>query len=142
MIYIADSSDITLTDNLITNAKWTNNPDEAESPTLADRLNAIHKALFTVPFDEDDAKVIIRGGTYNIPTAMYFHESRGGSDGKYFTVKAYKDEEVIIDGSLLTTDFSAMASFSSTSYVRLRGLTFANLKGKKSAIFIEEPVIK
>jgi len=35
VIYIADSSDIVFTNNLITNAKWTNDADEAESPTLA-----------------------------------------------------------------------------------------------------------
>ena len=214
VIYITDSNSITLSDNNINNAKWTTDAAVAESPTLADRLNAIavvgqstnimiknnilnnlvtgygdpilvastaqveqsnnaisdvdastfsgqryyvstkgdddsgigsidkpwltiRKALFTIPFTEDDATILIRGGTYKISHTMYFDESRGGSNGKYFTVKSYRDEEVIIDGSLLTDAYSAMASFSSTSYVRLKGLTFANLKGPKSGIYIE-----
>lgn len=213
VIYMTDADEITLSDNQITNAKWTTDSSLIESPTLTDRLNAIaitgqstnimvknntlknlvtgygdpifvsetsqatlidntiteldassftgqryfvspegddssgigtkdqpwqtiHKALFTIPFDEDDATILIRGGTYMIPTAMYFDATRGGSEDKYFTVKSYRNEEVIIDGSLLTEEFSAMASFSSTSYVRIRGLTFANLKGPKSGIFI------
>ncbi|MGB1311979.1 MAG: right-handed parallel beta-helix repeat-containing protein, partial [Leucothrix sp.] len=200
-IYMNDVDNITFASNEISNAKWTTDPDAAESPTLADRLNAvtvagksanvvirdntlddlvtgygepilvletaeatlsnnsisnvdaaafsgqryyvspegddkegigtldkpwqtIHKALFSIPFNEDDATVIIRGGTYKIPTAMYFGAERGGSEDKYFTVKAYKDEEVVIDGSLLTQPFSSMVSFSSTAYVRIKGLTF------------------
>jgi hypothetical protein len=213
VIYIADSSDIVFTNNIITNAKWTNDPDEAESPTLADRLNAIavvglstniminnnnlrnlvtgygepilvtqdayatvidntisdvdpssfsgqryyvstdgnddtgigtkdkpwntiKQALIDIPLDEDDATVIIRGGTYKIPEVLYFDSERGGSEGKYFTIRAYKDEEVIIDGSLLVDNFSAMVSFSAASYIRIKGLTFTNLKGNKSGIYI------
>lgn len=105
--------------------------------TLNKPWKTIHKALFTVPFDKDDAAIVIRAGTYKIPTAMYFDAARGGSKGKFFTITSYENEEVIIDGSLLTKAFSAMASFSSTAYVRIKGLTFANLKGHKSGIFIE-----
>ncbi len=213
VIYIADSSDIVFTNNLITNAKWTNDADEAESPTLADRLNAIavvgsstkiminnntlrnlvtgygepilvtqsadatvtnnaisdvdpetfsgqryfvstngsdtdgigtkerpwntiRQALIDIPLDEDDATVIVRGGIYKIPEVLYFDSERGGSEGKYFTIKAYKDEEVIIDGSLLVDNFSAMVSFSAASYIRIKGLTFTNLTGLKSGIYI------
>ena len=212
VIYINDSSDIVFTNNLITNAKWTNDADEAESPTLADRLNTIavlgsstniminnntlrnlvtgygepiliadsvtatvtnnkisdvdpdtfsgqryfvsldgsddndsgtkdkpwktiHKALFNIPSDEDDATIVIREGTYQIPNSIFIQGIRGGANGKYFTIKAYRDEEVIIDGSLIPTD-AAMVSISSAAYVRIKGLTFANLKGQKSGIFI------
>ena len=212
VIYINDSSDIVFTNNLITNAKWTNDADEAESPTLADRLNTIavlgsstniminnntlrnlvtgygepiliadtatanvinntitdvdpdtfsgqryfvsldgsddndsgtkdkpwktiHKALFNIPSDEDDATIVIREGTYQIPDSIFIQGIRGGANGKYFTIKAYRDEEVIIDGSLIPTD-AAMVSISSAAYVRIKGLTFANLKGQKSGIFI------
>ncbi|PWQ99494.1 right-handed parallel beta-helix repeat-containing protein [Leucothrix pacifica] len=97
----------------------------------------IHKALFSIPFAEDNATINIREGRYQIDTAMYFDASRGGSEGKYFTVQAYNGEEVIVDGGLLKTPFSAMVSFSSTAYVRIKGLTFTNLSGPKSGIYME-----
>ena len=111
--------------------------DESGTGTLEKPWRTIHKALSTIPYSEDDAAIVIRGGTYVIPKTIYFDALRGGSEGKFFTVTSYKDEEVIIDGSLLTKPFSAMALFSSTAYVRLQGLTFTNLRGAKSGIYIE-----
>jgi hypothetical protein len=219
VIYISYSTEtnthsdkIRIINNTITNAKWTDNPEDAESPNLADRLNGItivggstntmiknnnlnnlvtgygepilvldspstilsgntisdidpstftgqryfvspggsdvtgigtkdrpwktiHQALEDIPFDEDDATVIVRGGNYVIPKAIFFEEKRSGSEGKYFTIRAYKDEEVIIDGSLIKTD-GAMIAFSSASFIRIKGLTLANLKGNKSGIYM------
>ena len=111
--------------------------DETGTGTFEKPWQTIHKALHTIPSAQDDAAIVIRGGTYKIPKTMHFDALRGGSEGKFFTVKSFKDEEVIIDGSLLAGRFSAMASLSSTAYVRLKGLTFANLKGQKSGILIE-----
>ncbi|RVU85570.1 hypothetical protein EOL70_06365 [Leucothrix sargassi] len=110
--------------------------DELGIGTIDQPWQTIHKALFSIPFGEDNATINVREGTYQIPTAMFFDAQRGGSEGKYFTVKAYEGEEVIVDGSLLTTDFSAMVSVSNAGYVRIEGLSFTNLIGPKSAIFI------
>ena len=97
----------------------------------------IHKALFSIPYAEDNATINIREGHYEIDKALYFEALRGGSEGKYFTLQAYNGEEVVIDGGLLKADFSAMVSFSSAAYVRIKGLTFTNLKGPKSGIYME-----
>lgn len=115
----------------------TDGDDNAGIGSLEKPWKTIHKALFSIPHAEDNATVNIRAGTYQIPTALYFEALRGGSSGKYFTVQAYNDESVVIDGGLLDQPFSAMASFSSAAYVRLKGLTFTNLYGPKSAIYME-----
>lgn len=111
--------------------------DDMGLGTLEKPWQSIHKALLSIPMDEDDATIIIRGGTYKIPYTLSFDAQRGGSEGKFFSVTAYQNEEVIIDGSLLTERLSAMVTFSSTAYVRLKGLIFANLKGPKSGIIID-----
>ena len=111
--------------------------DEAGVGSLEKPWKTIHKALFSIPYAEDNATVNIRAGTYQIPTALYFEALRGGSEGKYFTVQAYSNEAVVIDGGLLDQPFSAMVSFSSAAYVRIKGLTFTNLYGPKSAIYME-----
>ena len=104
----------------------------------ADRpWKTIHKAMFSIPYAEDNATINIRRGRYEIPNALYFEALRGGSEGKYFTLQAYNDEEVIVDGGALKAAFSAMVSFSSTAYVRIKGLTFTNLSGPKSGIYME-----
>ena len=97
----------------------------------------IHKALFSIPFAEDNATINIRAGRYEVSRALYFEALRGGSEGKYFTLQAYKDEEVIVDGGGLNEPFSAMVSFSSAAYVRIKGLIFTNLVGPKSGIYME-----
>ncbi|PWQ94690.1 right-handed parallel beta-helix repeat-containing protein [Leucothrix arctica] len=110
--------------------------DDLGIGTLEQPWQTVHKALFSIPFGEDNATINIREGTYQIPTAMYFDVSRGGADGKYFTVKSYEGETAVIDGGLLTTDFGAMVSVSSGAYVRIEGLSFTNLTGPKSGIYI------
>ena len=114
----------------------TTGDDDLGIGTLDQPWKTVHKALFSIPFGEDNATINIREGTYQIPTAMFFDVSRGGADGKYFTVKSYEGETAVIDGGLLTTDFGAMVSVSSGAYVRIEGLSFTNLTGPKSGIYI------
>ncbi|MRG47295.1 T9SS type A sorting domain-containing protein [Chitinophaga sp. SYP-B3965] len=109
------------------------------SGTSVDPYNSIGRALNNVPFVNGtgvDAVVYIKRGTYTInpadqTTQIYITGARGGSAGKYFTLKAYPGDEglVIINGSSLTTNpfFPYMAAIVSTSYVKFEGLTFANL---------------
>ena len=114
------------------------NGDDGSGVGSADKpWKTIHKAMFSIPYAEDNATINIRAGRYEIPNALYFETLRGGSEGKYFTLQAYNGEEVIVDGGALDAPFSAMVSFSSAAYVRIKGLTFTNLKGPKSGIYME-----
>lgn len=111
--------------------------DEKGVGSMERPWKTIHKAMFSIPYAEDNATINVRKGRYEIPTALYFEALRGGSAGKYFTLQAYNDEEVIIDGGLLKQPFSAMVSISSAAYVRIKGLSFTHLKGPKSGIYME-----
>jgi len=97
----------------------------------------IHNALSSIPLEQDDAAIFIGGGNYKITSTLLFDATRGGSDGKIFTLAALENEEVIIDGSLLIEQFGAMVKFASAAHIRLQGLTFENLCGNKSAILID-----
>lgn len=81
--------------------------------------------------DTTDVIVHMRAGTYTLAagTPLYIGSDRSGNNGKYFILKAYNNEQVIIDGSLQTANFSALVSIASAKYIRLQGLTFANLTG-------------
>lgn len=97
----------------------------------------VHKALVSVPLDHDDATIVIRKGTYKISETLLIDAGRGGSDGRRFTIAASQNEEVVIDGSLMSEQFSAMVKFSSASHVTLQGLVFENLRGSKSGIIVD-----
>ena len=96
---------------------------------------SIHKALYTIPYEQDDVAVNLRKGTYILPTVLYIDEQRGGSEGGVFTIKSYEGENAILDGSLIA-DYSAMVSISSANYVSLESLEFTNLTGNKSGIYV------
>lgn len=107
--------------------------------TTIDPWKKIGLALNNVPYVSGtgvDAVVYIKRGTYTIDpndqaSQIYITGTRGGSAGKYFTLKAFPGDEglVIINGSSLTTNpyFPFMSAIVSTDYVRFDGLTFSGL---------------
>jgi len=91
--------------------------------------NNLLSGMFGAPqADTSDVIVYFRQGTYhlNADTTLYIGSTRGGSNGHYFILSAYPGEQVVFDGSRLTTDWSYMASISGSN-IRLQGLQFANL---------------
>ncbi|MBO9633332.1 MAG: T9SS type A sorting domain-containing protein, partial [Chitinophagaceae bacterium] len=70
-------------------------------------------------------------GTYTLAagTPIYIGADRSGNNGHYFILRAYNNEQVIIDGSLQTAAFSNLVSIVNAGYIKLQGLTFANLSG-------------
>ncbi|MCB0636578.1 MAG: right-handed parallel beta-helix repeat-containing protein [Lewinella sp.] len=114
--------------------------NDANDGSLAAPWQTIHHALFNIPYAEDDAVIHLRAGTYVIPDPLFIEGARGGSAGQYFTLKAYNDgggyEAVTIDGSQMLT-YEAMLVIRNTEYVRIEGITFANLIGNdKSGLYI------
>lgn len=110
----------------VDNNKATNGDGSIGNP-----WNSLASALFGAPAPStQDVVVFLRQGTYhfNKDTVLYIGSGKNGTPGKYFVIKAYPGEQVTFDGSGLTTDWSAMASISDASYIRLDGLTFTNLK--------------
>ena len=96
----------------------------------------IHKALFTIPFSEDDVDVNLREGTYVLPTSLFIDEHRGGSHTGTFRIKNYGNERVMIDGRLIS-DFSAMININGANHVTIEGLELTNLIGQgKTGIYI------
>ena len=81
--------------------------------------------------DSTDVIVHLRAGTYTLAagTPIYIGADRSGNSGHYFVLKAYNNEQVIIDGSLQTAPFSNLVSIVNAKYIKLQGLTFANLNG-------------
>lgn len=81
-------------------------------------------------FDTTDVIVYMRGGVYPLTAAdpLYIGANRSGNNGHYFILKAYTGETPVIDGSAKTADFSSIVSIVDVEYIKLDGLTFANLK--------------
>lgn len=81
--------------------------------------------------DTTDVIVNMRAGTYTLPggTPLFIGADRSGNNGKYFVLRAYNNEQVIIDGSLQTAAYAALLSIQNAKYIKLQGLTFANLNG-------------
>lgn len=101
-----------------------------ENPWLS-----LHKAMNTVPFEQDNVAINLRDGVYVLPTVVYISEQRGGSEVGTFTIKSYNGENAVLDGSLIA-DFSAMVSINNAHYVTIENLEFTNLTGNKSGIYV------
>lgn len=113
----------------------TTGSDTTGNGSLASPWQTVHKAMFTIPFDQDDVAVNLREGTYILPATLFIDEQRGGSKSGVFTIKSYDGENAILDGSLIA-NFGSMVSISSAKYVSLEGLEITNLIGNKSGIYI------
>lgn len=115
------------------------NPNSGDG-TLANPWNKITRAIWNVPFVSgtgQDAIVYIKRGTYNISptddtTRIYISGERGGSNGKYFTLKAYPGDEGLVEftANQLTANpwDPSMMAIVSTQYVKLDGLNLSGLQ--------------
>ncbi|QDU09706.1 right-handed parallel beta-helix repeat-containing protein [Gimesia aquarii] len=69
--------------------------------------------------------VIVRAGVYSQSRTINIVNS--GSKGKYITLRSFKDEKVIIDGSNTPTDANLIAVL--THHIRIQGLEIRNSNG-------------
>jgi hypothetical protein len=110
---------------------------DINAPTMGDGSignpwNTLNAAIYWWGnVDSTDVIVHLRAGTYTLAagTPIYIGADRSGNNGHYFILKAYNNEQVIIDGSLQTANFSSLVSIVNAKYIRLQGLSFANLTG-------------
>lgn len=77
-----------------------NGIDDYNQPgSITQPWKSIVFATFAVPYEKNQANIVVRGGTYT-PQKIYFGENRGGSTSSTlpFNVLAFPEEKVIIDG--------------------------------------------
>src|SRR5260221_10977749 len=100
--------------------------------TLASPWNDFRYAVWGTPrVTSSDVTVYFRPGTYllySTDSLLYLDTGRSGRNVYHFTVPAYPGEGVTFDGSRLTTSGSYMVGISGTKNLRIKGLTFANIK--------------
>jgi len=109
--------------------------DDTGDGSLTKPWQTLHKAMFTIPFDENAVDINLRKGTYVLSEALYINEQRGGSESETFRIRNYETENAILDGSLIP-DFGAMISIASANNVTIEGLEMTNLIGNKSGLYI------
>ncbi|MHA4809147.1 right-handed parallel beta-helix repeat-containing protein [Flavitalea flava] len=98
--------------------------------TIGSPWNNVLSAMYgSGQADTSDVTVYFRQGTYFLTTdtTVYIGSNKSGSNGHYFTLRAYPGEQVVFDGSRLKTNYSYMVSIAGANNIRLQGLTFANL---------------
>lgn len=100
--------------------------------TAASPWNDFRYAVWGTPSAKNsDVTVYFRQGTYffnSTDSLLYIDTSKSGQNGHHFTLSAYPGEGVTFDGSRLTTSGSYMVGISGTKNIRIKGLTFANIK--------------
>ena len=80
---------------------------------------------------DSDVVVYFRQGTYyfnSTDSLLYIDSSRSGLNGYHFILSAYPGEQVVFDGSGLTTSGSYLVAVAGASNIRFKGLTFANIQ--------------
>lgn len=112
--------------------------DTTGTGAIASPWKTIQKALFTIPFAEDEVDLNLRAGTYTPSDVLYISTLRGGSESGTFRIKNYDGENAIIDGSAVSASATAAAMFSlaDAHYVTIEGLEITNLTGYKSGIYV------
>src|SRR5258708_15675619 len=100
--------------------------------TLASPWNDFRYAVWGTPrVTSSDVTVYFRQGTYffnSTDSLLYLDTSKSGQNGHHFILSAYPGELVTFDGSRMTTSGSYMVGISGTRNLRIKGLTFANIK--------------
>jgi len=101
--------------------------------SLASPWNDFRYAVWATPQAQDsDVTVYFRRGTYsfNYSTGMFLYvgSNKSALNGYHFNLEAYPGEQVVFDGSGLTTNWGSMVVADSVSNLRLKGLTFANIQ--------------
>lgn len=95
----------------------------------------LQKALQTIPLEIDAADINLLGGTHILSGGLYIGGDRGGSASGRFRIRSNPGELAIIDGRNVA-EFSAMLVIANAHYITLQNLTFTNLTGNKSGIYI------
>lgn len=100
--------------------------------TAASPWNDFRYAVWGTPqATNSDVTVLFRQGTYyfnSTDSFLYLDAGKSGLNGHHFILSAYPGEGVTFDGSRLTTSGSYMVGVSGTKNLRIKGLTFSNIK--------------
>lgn len=101
--------------------------------SLASPWNDFRYAVWATPQAQDsDVTVYFRQGTYYfnyaVDSFLYIGSGKSALNGHHFNLMAYPGEQVVFDGSRLTTAWGAMVIADSVSNLRFKGLTFANIR--------------
>ena len=108
--------------------KTVNGDGSAASP-----WNDFRYAVWATPAATgSDVTVYFRQGTYyfnySADSTIFIGNDHSASDGHHFILSNYPGEQVVFDGSRLTTSGAAMIVVSSANNIRFKGLTFANIQ--------------
>ncbi len=71
--------------------------------------------------------IYLRAGTHKPLTNGVFIGSNRGSNGQWFTIRNYPGENAVVDGSNITTKFSALFAVSDAKYVKIQGLKLTKM---------------
>jgi len=71
--------------------------------------------------------VYLRAGTHKPATNGIFIGSNRGSNNQWFTIRNYPGENAILDGSNITTKFSALIAISDAKLIRIEGLKLTKM---------------
>ena len=71
--------------------------EEATFKTITQAQKAVRAINGTMT---GDISVILRGGTYQLPSTVNFTEADGGKDGFYVRYKAYPNETPLVTGGI------------------------------------------
>ena len=71
--------------------------------------------------------VLLRTGTHKPLVNGLFIGSGRGSNNQWFTIKNYPGESPVLDGSSITSKFSALISISDAKFVRIEGLKLTKM---------------
>lgn len=95
----------------------------------------VHHALKAMPLDKSGLTLNLRAGTYQLATTWLIDGQHSGSETGIFTIRAYEDENAVLDGSQVLK-YGAMVSIRNASYVTLKNLELTNLIGNKTGIHV------
>ncbi|MGF2410893.1 T9SS type A sorting domain-containing protein [Ferruginibacter sp.] len=69
----------------------------------------------------------LRAGTHKPLTNGIFIGSNRGTNSQWFTIRNYPGENAIVDGSNITTKFSALFAIADAKYIRIEGLKLTKM---------------
>jgi hypothetical protein len=71
--------------------------------------------------------IFLRAGTHKPTVNGLFINSNRGSNNQWFTIRNYPGENAILDGTNITSKFSALISISDAKFVRIEGLKLTKM---------------
>jgi Secretion system C-terminal sorting domain/Right handed beta helix region len=77
----------------------------------------------------------LRAGTHKPLTNGIFIGSNRGTNSQWFTIRNYPGESAIVDGSNITSKFSALFAISDAKYIRIEGLKLTKMTNDSALQF-------